>query len=378
MRNKQIGQETTEMWDLGVFGIDVEQRAYLKKTAIETCVNFIGRTISLSEFRFTKDGRKMKSDWDYILNVRPNTDQSAADFWQDFIYKLLHDNEVLVVFTDNNDFLIADSFDRVEYAIYPDIFKNVMVKGYEFKKSFNMDEVIHISYNNEKFTRFLDGMFKDYTELFSRIIETNMYVNQIRAIAGVDGNTSLDEKKREKLQGFIDRMFNAFRNKAFAIVPQTNGFNYEEITSGNNSSRHVEELDKLKKDLTSHVANILGIPITLIHGEMAEYETALKAYIKFCIKPLIKKIQDELNAKLIEKDDYMNGERIKIFGVAEMDPLELANAIDKLVASMVYTPNEVRIKLGDEPSTDERLNKHYYTKNYQELDSEGGGEKDEA
>lgn len=378
MRNKQIGQETAEMWDLGVFGIDVEQRAYLKKTAIETCVNFIGRTISLSEFRFTKDGRKMKSDWDYILNVRPNTDQSAADFWQDFIYKLLHDNEVLVVFTDNNDFLIADSFDRVEYAIYPDIFKNVMVKGYEFKKSFNMDEVIHISYNNEKFTRFLDGMFKDYTELFSRIIETNMYVNQIRAIAGVDGNTSLDEKKREKLQGFIDRMFNAFRNKAFAIVPQTNGFNYEEITSGNNSSRHVEELDKLKKDLTSHVANILGIPITLIHGEMAEYETALKAYIKFCIKPLIKKIQDELNAKLIEKDDYMNGERIKIFGVAEMDPLELANAIDKLVASMVYTPNEVRIKLGDEPSTDERLNKHYYTKNYQELDSEGGGEKDEA
>lgn len=366
------------MWDLGVFGIDVEQRVYLKKTAIETCVNFIGRTISLSEFRFTKDGRKMKSDWDYILNVRPNTDQSAADFWQDFIYKLLHDNEVLVVFTDNNDFLIADSFDRIEYAIYPDIFKNVMVKGYEFKKSFNMDEVIHISYNNEKFTRFLDGMFKDYTELFSRIIETNMYVNQIRAIAGVDGNTPLDEKKREKLQGFIDRMFNAFRNKAFAIVPQTNGFNYEEITSGNTSSRHVEELDKLKKDLTSHVANILGIPITLIHGEMAEYETALKAYIKFCIKPLIKKIQDELNAKLIEKDDYMNGERIKIFGVAEMDPLELANAIDKLVASMVYTPNEVRIKLGDEPSTDERLNKHYYTKNYQELDSEGGGEKDEA
>lgn len=365
------------MWDLDIFGIDLEQRAYLKKTAIETCINFIGRTISLSEYRFSNNGKKIKSEWDYLLNVRPNTDQSAADFWQDFVYKLLHDNQVLVILTDTNDLLIADSFNRVEYAVYPDVFKNVVVKGYEFKKSFKMGEVIHISYNNEKFTQFLDGMFKDYTELFSRMIETNMYANQIRAIAGVDSNTKLDDENRGKLENFIDRMFNAFRKKAFAIVPQIKGFSYEEITKGvKNEGRSVEELAKLKKDLTSHVALILGIPTTLLHGDMAEYETALKAYIKFCIKPLIKKIQDELNAKLIEKDDYMNGDRIKIFGVAEMDPLELANAIDKLVASMVYTPNEVRVMLGNEPSTDERLNKHYFTKNYQELDSVEGGEKE--
>lgn len=353
------------MWDFDIFGIDIEQRAYLKKTAIETCINFIGRTISLAEFRFTKDGKKVKNNWDYLLNVRPNTDQSAADFWQDFVYKLLHENEVLVILTDNNDLLIADSFDRIEYAVYPDIFKNVVVKGYEFKRSFEMGEVIHISYNNEKFTRFLDGMFKDYTELFSRMIETNMYAHQIRAIASVDGNTSLDDKKRNQLEGFIEKMFNAFRKKAFAIVPQIKGFNYEEITKGvKNEGRSVEELDKLKKDLTGHVANILGIPATLIHGNMAEYETALKAYIKFCIKPLIKKIQDELNAKLIDKDDYMNSKRIKIFGVADMDPLELATAIDKLRASGVYNGNEIRGMFGDEPVDNPLLDEYVITKNY--------------
>lgn len=365
MRNKQIGQETAEMWDFDIFGIDIEQRAYLKKTAIETCINFIGRTISLAEFRFTKDGKKVKSDWDYLLNVRPNTDQSAADFWQDFVYKLLHENEVLVILTDNNDLLIADSYDRIEYAVYPDIFKNVIVKGYEFKRSFEMGEVIHISYNNEKFTQFLDGMFKDYTELFSRMIETNMYAHQIRAIASVDGNTSLDDKKRDQLQGFIDKMFNAFRKKAFAIVPQIKGFNYEEITKGvKNEGRSVEELEKLKKDLTSHVATILGIPATLIHGDMAEYETAVKAYIKFCIKPLIKKIQDELNAKLIDKDGYLNGNRIKMHGIAELSPLELANAVDKLRASGVYNGNQIREMFGDEPVDNPLLDEYVMTKNY--------------
>lgn len=65
---------------------EYERYKLSKLTAIEieTSVNFIGRTISLSEFRFVKNGKRQKT-WDYLLNVRPNTDQIAADFWQDFV-----------------------------------------------------------------------------------------------------------------------------------------------------------------------------------------------------------------------------------------------------------------------------------------------------
>ncbi|MDQ7860598.1 hypothetical protein RCO48_04545 [Peribacillus frigoritolerans] len=45
------------------------------------------------------------------------------------------------------------------------------------------------------------------------------------------------------------------------------------------------------------VANILGIPINLLHGDVADLDSGLKAYIKLCINPLVKKITDELNAK---------------------------------------------------------------------------------
>ena len=30
-----------------------------------------------------------KEEWDYLLNVRPNKDMSANDFWQNFFYTLL-------------------------------------------------------------------------------------------------------------------------------------------------------------------------------------------------------------------------------------------------------------------------------------------------
>lgn len=146
-KNKEI----KSMFDLDLFQ-EPTHRAYLKKMALETCINFIGRAISQSDFRFMKDGKRQINDWDYLLNIRPNTDQSAAEFWQDFVFKLIHENEVLAILTDSNDLLIADSFDREEYAVFPDVFSNVTVKDYTFNRKFKMVEVIFIPYNNEKLT----------------------------------------------------------------------------------------------------------------------------------------------------------------------------------------------------------------------------------
>ena len=366
------------MWDLDFFGIPVDQRMYLKNSAIQTNVNFIARTISLAEFRFVKDGKKQKNDFDYYLNVRPNTDSSATSFWQDFIHTLIVENEVLVVLSDSNDFLIADGFTRNEYALYEDTFEDVTVKGYTFKRQFKMSEVIYITYNNEKLTRFLSGMFTDYTELFSRMVETKMYESQIRALAEIETTQSLDETNRKRLNDFIGRMYNAFQKYSFAIAPKLKGFNYNEITANQNkNTKSVDELDKLKKDVTNNVAQTLGIPSSLLHGDMSEYETAIKAYIRFCIKPLLKKIKDELNAKLIPKEDYANGLSLKIYGVSESSPLELAAAVDKLVASSVFNGNEVRNEFGYE-ATDEEIHKKYHiTKNYQTSDEALKGGEDE-
>jgi len=348
-------------------------KTYLKSIALETCMNFIGRTISQSEFRFIKDKQRIRDDWDYLLNVRPNTDQSAAEFWQQVTHTLISKNEVLVILSDTNDLLIADSFTRNEYAVYADTFKDVTVKEYTFRRTFQMDEVIYMTYNNEKLSRFMDGMFDDYSELHGRMLEVQKLSNQIRGTVELDASQSLDEEQTKKLQKFIDRLFTAFKKNVIALVPQLKGFIYKEVSSGDHNGKSVEELSKLKRDLLNSVANILGIPTSLIQGDMADYETAIKAYIKFCANPLIKKIKDELNAKLISKSDYMSGKRLEIHGIAEMNPLELATAVDKLRASGVYNGNEIRIKLGDEPVDNASLEEYVLTKNY-EKSSKGGEE----
>lgn len=348
--------------------------------ALEICIGFIARTVAQSVFRISQDNKRVYDDWDYLLNVRPNTDQSAADFWQKFAYRAIFDNEVLVIKTDSNDLLIADSFTRKEYAVLPDTFSNVTVKDYTFQRSFKMDEVIYITYNNEKLTKFMNGMFEDYTELFSRMIQTSMYSNQIRALAGMESSQDLSPEKLAKLQSFIDKMFNAFKTKAFAIVPKLKGFDYTELTDGTNGGRSIEDITKISDKAVEHVAQLLGIPVALVRGDMSEYETALKAYDKFSYGPFLKKISDELNVKLIDKKEYQAGRKIEVRGIVIDDPLDKLLKVDKGIASGAITPNEGRVNyLGLEPSADPAMDKHYITKNYAEAEhSKGGDNKDET
>lgn len=57
----------------------------------------------------------------------------------------------------------------------------------------------------------------------------------------------------------------------------------------------------------------------------------------------------------------------------------MAEAIDKLVSSSTFTPNQVLILLGEEPSDDPEMDKYYITKNYTTSNDSAfkGGERDE-
>lgn len=365
--------ELESMFDLDLT-YETSHRAYLKKMALEICINFIGRTISQSDFRIKKNGERQYNDWHYLLNVRPNTDQSAADFWQSFIYKLLDENEVLVILTDDNDLLIADEFARDEYAVYPDIFRDVTVKDYTFQRTFRMDEVIHLNYNNEKLSSYMEGMFDDFAELFSRMIEISMRNNQIRGTVGLDSSQSLDEKTQKRLQGFVDKLFASFKKNSVALVPKLKGFEYTEVAKGDVKGQSIDELTKLKRSIIDDVANVFGIPNALIHGELSDYDTAIKAYVKFCISPLLKKIQDELNAKVVKKEDYFNGTKIEAKFIAYSSIFDIAESFDKLVASGGFTRNELREEVGYEQSDNPELDEFVITKNYQSAGSVKGGE----
>ncbi|MCI2955632.1 phage portal protein [Staphylococcus caprae] len=359
---------------------ETSHKAYIKKWALDTCINHIARTISQTKFEIIDgDNKDTSSTTRYKLNVRPNTDESAATFWQKVIRKLIYDNEVLIVVTDTKDLIIADDFVREEYALYDDIFDHIVVGEFEFERSFRMSEVIYLEYNNEPITNMLYGLFSDYGDVFGRLIRSNLMNNQIRATLEMDANTVINQQTQENIQNFINKAYDAFSTNDVAIVPVQKGYNYTEHTNDNTSSKsQIEEMAKVPNQLLSYVARNLGIPLGLINGDTADIEAMTDNYMKFCIKPIIEKITDELNAKLFSERGYKEGKRIKAISIDQKGPLEVSEAIDKLIASGSFNRDEIRVLTGFEPIGSEEMQKFIITKNYQTVDeastSDEGGD----
>ena len=366
-RNSELVRNTEleHMYDLELFR-EKARRVHMKKLAIDTCISFLARTISQSEFRVKNGETFIKDELYYRLNVRPNKNMTASTFWQTYIHKLIYENEGLIIQADDGDLLIADTFEHKQYAVLEDIFTNVTVKDYEFKRSFRQNEVIHLRYSNEELGPLIDGLFEDYGDLFGRIINSQKRKNQIRGVVDVDARVSADEKSRNKLSEFINKMYNAFDSKDVAIIPQQPGYKYTEVSGGASSNASVEEINKVTNGFLDQVAMAIGIPVSLLHGDMADVEKQTKNYMFFTVAPLLKKIREEANVKFFEPAEYLAGKCIDIRKASYQNVFDLATAVDKLRASGIMNGNEIRTELGLEMVDDEIMEKYFITKNYQE------------
>lgn len=360
-RNSELGF----MFDVEMFQ-ETSNRVHMKKLAIDTCISFIGRTISQSEFRVKNGDTFIKDELYYKLNVRPNKNQTASTFWQTFIQKLIYDNECLIIQADNGDLLIADDFTHKEYAVYDDIFSNVVVKGFEFKSTFKQEDVIHLRYSNEKLSPLIDSLFTDYGELFGRILAAQKRKNQIRGTVDMDMIQAKTEKEQAQLQEFINKMYKAIETKDVAIVPQQKGIKYEEVSANNLMGQSVDEINKVTNGFLDQLAMVLGIPISLLRGDMADVGLHTKNYMFFTIAPLLKKIKDEGDVKFFTQKEYLAGQCIEVRKPSYRDIFDLATAVDKLRASGIMNGNEIRTELGLESVDDEIMTKYFITKNYQE------------
>lgn len=342
-------------------------RTTLKRVAIESVIGMIARTIVQSEFRVKKDKKYVKDKTYYKFNVKPNKNQSSSVFWNDVIYRLVYDGECLVVKSRQDDLLIADDYIKKEYAVYEDEFKNVYVKGLELEGTFKRSEVLFFEYGNEELSKLVDSLFYDYGEMLSRLIDYQLRKGQLRSTIDLDTSFAKGEEGQRKLQNFIDKTYAAIKDRSIALMPQQKGLNYQEHSSKQSSSgASVEEINKLTDGFMNQVAHAVGMPIPFLKGDMADIEKITRNYMKFCIDPIIKVINDELNMQFMTESEYLKGNVIDVKRVGWRDIFDVAVSVDKLIASGAFNGNEMRDELGHEMTDEEMHNSYFMTKNYQQ------------
>lgn len=369
---------------------DVQQNS-MKSIALETCANYIARTFSKSSFIFFCDETKKRDIWDYRINHKANPNQTAAEFWSEFVKSLIKNGEALAYINNRQEMFVVDSYVQ-KHSLTGDVFDISTIQNVPVSITAHYDEVLFIRVENNNLETFIDDLWNEYGSVLGRLFQNQKTANQLRfhmelprdkirerardlANQASDKSEDTKESVSEKKESFLATITKKLENDSVVPILLPKDAKYEEYRSQTSIKvSYVEDIAKMKQQYINDVADILGIPNGLIHGDLADNQKNYDTYIATVIEPLAQKIVSAMNYIIFNRRELQKGNKVQMVGFKNYDLFSLSSNIDKLVSSGSFTRNEIRRELGYDPV--EGGDVFLLTKNYMELGSIGK-EKDE-
>lgn len=358
----------------------------IKKFAIEHAIDLIAKTISKCEikyYRYDSTKKKViednKCDTYYKLNIKPNKNEAATSFFYMVISSLLREKSILLI-TLNEQLYFSKKFEVTEYVTKENKYSNIeLINSFgdteSINKTISEKDVIRMSYENCNIRKVIEDYFDEYETLLNASSSNFIYENIQKYRLKIPGNQpamkdpvtkadiSYDDYKKKIADGLFD--------KQEALIILSEFFGLERINGDRVQTS--EDYRNLVKKWSDDVAVAFNIPLDVFYGSKTDKSTGTNDFITFAINPIIEMIEDNLNAKLILKDNYLKGEKFVInkLNIKHFDIFDVAGPIDKLSANG-FSHNDNRSFLGLPTVAEDWANEHRFTKNYAEL--KGGDE----
>lgn len=338
---------------------------YLRELAFWTCVNKIANALSKCEFRTYYGGIAVKKSEYYLWNVEPNKNQNSSAFLTKLIGKLYRNNEALVIEV-HGQLLVADSFEKVSYALYDDVFKNVTVGEFTFEKSFFQKDVLYWELNSADMKKLVNGIYTSYNELLAYASAAYQRSRGSRGILDIDAQAQAADDFSETIKDLMNNYFKKFFTSDNAVLPLYEGYTYTDIGSKTYSNESTRDIKALADDVFDYTARAFSFPPSLAKGDVQDTEKATNELLTFCIDPLAHMLMDEINRKRNGFEGFRKGNYIKIdtTTVKHIDIFDIATPLDKLISSGVFTVNNILRILGESEIDEGWANQHFITKNY--------------
>lgn len=325
---------------------------HLRQYAVHTVVDRIINVCLLAQFQ-SEDS----TNFLYKLNYKPNPYENGNEFKRKIITNMIYNGECIIV-KPFDDYYVAESF------TYDDKTKlfTVTTEYSTIEKTYSVDDVIHVRYNNVKFEEFLRTLRQSYDKLYKRVLEVQMRQQQIRVYAPFKGVTGKSEENAKKFMNFLSGMKKQLENESIAVVPRQDDYDVEEH-SQNYLGRSAEELGTIENMYVKQVANILQVPPLLFSGDLADTSEHSKNFVRWCVKPIMNEIANEFNAKQTKsslKDNLITVNTIECVYVSEF---EMARDVEKMIGSGVWTIDDVLVLLGKKRQKTKDTTRRYLTKN---------------
>lgn len=344
-------------------------------------ISLVSAIISNCKFRTCLNGKEVIGEEYYLWNYAPNRNQSAVEFKKEIVDVLFRRNECLIAEARGQIFVADGYFLENDNILKDGIFRDVYKGNLHFDR-FKMSDVIYLKLNNRNIMALLASVEKGYENIAKNALENYEKSGGRKGFMKIDsgatnkkyGNKSFNEVYQDLLDNRFKRYFSA-KN---AVLPLFDGFEYKEQDQESRYTGIATDYVKILNEQAAKVALAFNISPQLLVGNVVGLKEAVNNMLTFCVDPLANTIATGANktryGKAVLKGSYM---WIDTTSVIHIDLFEVAEKIDKLIASGMTSIDELRSRAAMLELGTEESRKHWITKNYQDIkEAKKGGKED--
>lgn len=376
--------EDRKQISLEAIALQSETTDAFKELAKEASIALISKAFSLAEFRTYQKGVEIKQRDYYLFNIEPNLNTPAASFWESVVRKLLERSECLIL-VQNGSLYLADDYTKHPYVFKPNEYTGVCIDDYALTDLWFEDKVLFLDYpSTVDADRRIAGMYSEFSKLINSSANGYLGSKVRKGKLKIPTNWMKTEQGQKDLNAYVNSQMADFMNPdVSSVLPLTSDMDYEELGSSGRSSSNGESSRETKNyvnDVFDFIAIAYGIPPSLLKGDVIDTKEAYSNFITFCLNPIAKLVQDEINRKMFGRNEYVGKSYLKIdtSNIKSKDLRDVANSIDLLMRNGAFTINDAIKAVGYEPISDDIGDKRFMTKNYDLVENFERGENIES
>lgn len=360
-------QEISEILTINV------AKALISDMAIEKAVNMVAKAIAKSEFVVSRDYKRVKDDIYWMLNIQPNPNETATEFWLESIRKLLLKQECLIVHV-NGSMYRADSFQTDRAVIKGKRYEQVVIEAkgdtWNLQKSFKAEDVMHLVNPNKKIMVYLKKNLGYYDAIASGLLASKKISSIPKFSLEIEGQVPVVRRKKEDgtveeltVDKYKQEIKKLLESEDIEIITNQSGLKTVQlpISTGVTS----EDISKMSKEIYTECAYAFDIPKAVFFGEITEKADSTNEFITYAVNWLVELLNDYINMALVGKKAYLDGEKIwvDLSKYKHVDVIESAANLDKLRA-IGFTLDELFELIGWSPLNNDFSKERVLTKNY--------------
>ena len=297
--------------------ISVEvKKLKISKMAIQKAVGMIAHAIAKSEFVVQRKEGRARDRIYWLLNIRPNPNETATDFWIQMIQRLLIEGECLICYVSEKLYIV-ESYTTDNAVMLPQTYSNVSItsNGETFRlyKNFRSDEIIHLRAQNKKIGNYLEQVLKMYNDTASALAAAKKLAGTPKFTLDIPGSMPIlmtkDENGKDKpltIDEYKKGIKKLLESDDIEVLQNQNGMTISQLKI--ETSATSEDIVKLATEIYTECALAFDIPKAVFLGEITEKADSTNEFISYAVGWVVELINDSLNAKLVGEKDYLDGE----------------------------------------------------------------------